>query len=149
MIHIQTMKVADAITDTVATDGVLGTAIIDTNGYNYLTLIITLGAIGSDLAGCAVTQSIASNMADPSNVIVFETTTDVAGNTNALSTLDTNESVRYDINLIGKDRYFKLTLTAGATGTAEASYVALLTRAEIGLDDNSVGDGGTDFRFRA
>lgn len=149
MIHALNMKVADAITDDITASGDLGTATIDTKGYDYLTFICTAGTLDDDLTALTVNESDNSDMSSSSSVIVFQTTTDVAGNTNALSAFDSDESLRYDINLLDRKRYFKFVLSSTGSTNHEVSVVALLSRAEIGLDDNSVSDGGTDFRYRA
>lgn len=146
MIHLQNIKVADFHADTVAS-GSLATTTVDTQGFDYATIIITAGALNGALTDIEVDVSDNSNMSSSTNLVTFESTADVGGTTNALADFTADESILIEVDLKAKGRYLKTTLTAG-TGNHDLACVTLLSRASESPADTAAGS-GTTFKFRA
>ena len=106
---------------------------IDTNGYDYLTVFINIGA--TDIAMSALKlQSATTSGGSFSDVTGLDCDgdTDMDGNAAALpSATDDNSVVVFQVDLRGHNRYFDLVATAGdgTTGTY-ASAIAVLSHAE-------------------
>jgi len=147
MIHLQNIKVADFHADTVAS-GSLATGVVDTMGFDFATIIITAGALAGDLTAIKVDVTDNSDgSTDATNLVTFESTADVGGTTNALNAFDADESILVEVDMIGKGRYLKTTLTAGS-GNHDLACVTLLSRAAESPADSAAGS-GTTFKFRA
>lgn len=113
------------------------TAEIDTNGFDYCTIVVHLGATDIAMAALAVTESDTSGSGH-ANVtgLVWGTSTNTAGSTSTLpSATDDNKFFLCQIDLRARKRYLDLTMTAG-NGTAGTYAVAfaILERAAEGPD---------------
>lgn len=113
--------------------------VIDTQGYDYCSIDILLGATDIAMAALKVqesdTKSNTTALTSGADVtgLVFGTSTDIDGNTSSLpsSTTD-NTVVRVEVDCRKRKRYLLLVATGGdgAAGAYMAS-VATLSRAEI------------------
>lgn len=106
---------------------------IDTKGWDYLTVICTVGATDIAMAALKLGQSDTDSSYTDVTGLVFGTSTNIDGSTSALpSATDDNKLFVFEVDLRGKKRYFDLTATAG-NGTAGTyfSAVAILSRGEI------------------
>lgn len=100
------------------------TAAIDTKGFSYLTIVLSLGAMDIAMAALKVQESDASGSG-------YADITGTVGGTDFTlpSATDDNKIVVFHINLVGRKRYIDLVMTGGdgTTGTY-ASALALLSR---------------------
>jgi hypothetical protein len=106
---------------------------IDTAGFDYLTVICSVGA--TDIAMAALklqTSDTDGSYADLTGAI-FGTSTNIAGSTSALPAADDDNKIFViEVDLRGKKRYFDLSATAGdGTVGTYFSAVAILSRGEI------------------
>lgn len=102
------------------------TAEIDTLGWDYLTLVVILGATDIAIAALTVTESDTSGSGH-ANVtgLIWGTSTNIDGSTSALpSATDDNTIQVAEIDLRGRKRYIDITATAG-DGTA-GTYLCIL-----------------------
>jgi len=95
------------------------TASIDTQGWDYLQVVVYLGA--TDIAMTALklqeSDTDGGSYADVTG-LVFGTSSNIAGSTSTLpSATDDNKFFVFDVDLRGRKRYFDLVATAG-DGTA-------------------------------
>lgn len=107
---------------------------IDTKGYNYCTIVVTLGATDIAMAALKVQESDTdgSNFGDVTG-LVFGTSTDaLSGSTSALPTAAQDDKIFvFEINLAGRKRYLDLVATAGnGTAGTYAAAIAILSRAD-------------------
>lgn len=106
---------------------------IDSKGWDYLTIVCTVGA--TDIAAAALklqTSDTDSSYADLTGAI-FGTSTNIDGSTSAVpSATDDNKIFIIEVDLRGKKRFFDLVFTAG-NGTAGTYFaaIAILSRGEI------------------
>ncbi len=110
------------------------TAEIDRLGYDYLQLVVYLGATDIALTALAVTESDTAGSGH-ANITgaVFGTSVNSAGSTSSLpSATDDNKFFVVDVDLRGRKRYIDVTITVGA-GTAGAylAAFAILCKAEL------------------
>lgn len=108
------------------------TAEIDTLGFDFLTVVVYLGATDIALTALAVTESDSSGSGH-ANITgaVYGTSTDVDGNTSSLpSATDDNGFFIVELDLRGRKRYIDVTATVG-DGTAGA-FVTILGILERG-----------------
>lgn len=122
---------------------------IDTAGFDYLNIIVQLGATDIAMVAMSVTESDAtgSGHADVTG-LVMGTSTDIDGNTSALpSSTDDNKFVCFDIDLRARKRYIDMTITAGdgSAGTY-LTVIGLLSRAK--QSPNTVAERGCDTVLR-
>ena len=105
---------------------------IDTLGYDYLTIIITLGATDIGLTALALTEGDTSGSGH-ANITgtVYGTATDIAGTTSVLPALgDGDEVFVYELDLKTRKRYIDATITPGDGSTGMfLSAVSILSRA--------------------
>jgi hypothetical protein len=141
MIHAPTMKVAHNFVDT-GTNLNAG-ATIDTSGWDYMTLIVAVGALGAELAAFKIEDDDASGGSfDGADIFNFVGGTDVDGNTLAIADIDANQVAVVHVNLIGRKKYVKATVTGGGTNSDVACIVLLSRGAE---SPTTVADFGADF----
>lgn len=109
------------------------TAEIDTLGYDYLQVVVYLGATDIAMAALKVTESDSSGSghADVSG-LDFDGDTDIDGNTAALpSATDDNKFFVFEIDLRGRKRYIDVTATAGdGTAGTFATILGILSRGD-------------------
>lgn len=106
---------------------------IDTKGWDYLTVLCTVGATDIAMTALKLGQSDTDSSYTDVTGLVFGTSTNIDAATSALPTAtDDNKLFAFEVDLRGKKRYFDLTATAG-NGTAGTyfSAVAILSRGEI------------------
>jgi hypothetical protein len=122
---------------------------IDTAGFDYLNIIVQLGATDIAMVAMSVTESDAtgSGHADVTG-LVMGTSVDIDGTTSVLpSSTDDNKFVCFDIDLRGRKRYIDMTITAGdgSAGTY-LTVIGLLSRAK--QSPNTVAERGCDTVLR-
>lgn len=122
----------------------LTTGEIDTAGWDYLQIVVYLGATDVAMSALAATESDSSGSGH-ANVtgLVYGTSTDIDGSTSALPTATDDDSFFvFDIDLRGRKRYIDLTATVGnGTSGTYAAVFGILSRAKSGTPD-SVSDRG-------
>lgn len=102
------------------------TSEIDTNGWDYMTIVAYLGATDIAVAALAVTESDTSGSGH-ANVtgLIWGTSANIDGSTSAApSATDDNTFQVAEIDLRYRKRYIDVTATAG-DGTA-GTYIAIL-----------------------
>lgn len=110
------------------------TASIDTNGWDYLTVVCYFGAM--DIAATALKMQSSDTDSSYADVtgLVYGTSTDIAGSTSSLpSATDDNKFFIFEIDLRGQKRYWDLvaTLGDGAAGTYFTAF-GILSRGKNG-----------------
>lgn len=133
-VHAQAVKYINVTPPAAIVDNAsYTTAEIDTQGFDYLTLVVSLGATDIAMAALAVTESDASGSGH-ANVtgLVYGTSTDIEGNTSALPTALQDDGIfLFEIDLRGRKRYIDVTATAGdGTAGTFATILGILSRAE-------------------
>ena len=106
---------------------------IDTKGFDYLTVLCSVGATDVAMTALKLGQSDTDSSYTDVTGLVFGTSTNIDGATSALPTAtDDNKIFVFEVDLRGKKRDFDMTATFG-NGTAGGyfSAVAILSRAEI------------------
>lgn len=111
-----------------------GVTEIDCLGWDYLQILVMLGATDIAMAALAVTESDTSGSGH-ANVtgLITGTSTNTDGSTSALpSATDDNKIMLFELDLRGRKRYIDVTATAGdgTTGT----YLAILAILSRGKD---------------
>lgn len=110
-----------------------GVTEIDCLGWDYLQIVVMLGATDIAVAALAVTESDTSGSGH-ANVtgLIVGTSTNADGSTSALpSATDDNKIMLFEIDLRGRKRYIDLTFTAGdGTAGTYAAVLAILSRAK-------------------
>ena len=146
MIHSQCVKYLNVTPPAAIVDNAsYTTAEIDTNGYDYCTIVVILGATDIAMTALAVTESDTSGSGH-ANVtgLVWGTSTNIDGSTSALPTATDDDTFQVaEIDLRGRKRYLDVTATAGdgAAGTF-AAIIAILSRPDTG--PTSASDMGAD-----
>lgn len=108
------------------------TAEIDTLGWDFLTIVVYLGATDIAMSALAVTESDTSGSGH-ANITgaVFGTSTDIDGSTSSLpSATDDNGFFICELDLRGRKRYIDVTATIG-NGTA-GTFITILGILEKG-----------------
>lgn len=111
----------------------LTTTSIDTRGYDWCRIIVSLGAIDIAMTALKVGESDTDGSYSDITGLVFGTSTNSAGSTSALPTAsDDNDIFVFDIDLRGRKRYLDVTATAADSSTAGtyACIIAELWRGE-------------------
>ena len=123
----QAMKYVQAIAPAVV-DGATATAIaVDTLGFEYLALIISLGVADDALTALKVTESDVSGSG-------YTDVDDADFSADSSLPAATEDGLLFGafINLQNRKRYIKVVATAGATGAGVAiSALAILSEAKI------------------
>lgn len=105
---------------------------IDTQGYDYATIVFHYGTSDVALAALSITESDTS-ASNHSNVtgLVVGTSDDIDGNTSTLPAAGDDDSmVVFEIDLRARKRYLDMTATAGnGTSGTYASAICILSRA--------------------
>lgn len=114
----------------------LTTAEIDTLGFDYMQVIVHLGATDIAMTALTVTESDTAGSGH-ANVtgLIWGTSANIAGSTSTLpSSTDDNKFFVADIDLRGRKRYIDVTATCGdgAAGTY-ITIIGLLSRKEVGI----------------
>jgi len=114
-------------------DATATTAEVDTQGYDYATVVCYLGATDIAMTALAVTESDTSGSGH-ANVtgLIYGTSSDIVGTTSSLpSASEDNKFFVFQIDLRGRKRYIDLTATIG-DGSAGTFFVAfaILSRTE-------------------
>lgn len=119
-------------------NGSYTTTEIDTNGFDYMTIVAHLGATDIAMTALAVTTSDTSG-SDHANVtgLVWGTSTNIDGSTSALpSATDDNTFQVASIDLRSSllKRYIDVTATAGnGTNGTYCTIIGILSRADEGI----------------
>lgn len=103
---------------------------LDTNGWDYCTILVTLGATDIAAASMTVEDGDVSGTTAAVTGLVYGTSTNSEGSTSAKPTAtDDNDIFAFDIDLRSRKRYIQATLTAGdgSAGTF-ATVLAILSR---------------------
>lgn len=134
MIDLQNCKLGNLIPPVVRKDNASWTATeVDTLGYDYLTLIVNLGATDIALAALKVQESATSGSGGTDVTgLIFGTSANTTGSTSTLpSATDDDKIYTMEIDLRGKrQRYITLVATAGnGTAGTYASGISILSRA--------------------
>jgi len=94
------------------------TASIDTQGWDYLQVVVYLGATDIAMTALKLQESDTDGSYGDVTGLVFGTSSNIAGSTSTLpSATDDNKFFVFDVDLRGRKRYFDLVATAG-DGTA-------------------------------
>jgi hypothetical protein len=117
---------------------------VDTLGYDYAEIVLTLGATDIAMTALAVTQSDATGSGHAAITgATFDGGTDIAGGTLALpSATDDDQVCVFQINLEGKKRFLDLTATFG-DGTA-GGFIAGACRLSRGAVTETTSAGMAD-----
>lgn len=120
-------------------DAAVACNVIDTKGYDYCRVLVTLGATDIATVALKVQESdVKSNTtaltsgADVTG-LVYGTSTNIAGSTSALPTSTADDKVySFEIDLKGRKRYL-LPVITGGNGSAGTYYAAhaLLSKQEV------------------
>jgi len=109
------------------------TAEIDTQGWDYLTIVAHLGATDIAMTALKVTESdtTGSGHADLTG-LVYGTSTDIDGSTSALPTAtDDNGFFVFNIDLRARKRFIDVTATVGdGTSGAYLTIIGILSRGD-------------------
>ena len=133
MRHMQDVKFLNVTPPAAIIDNASApTASIDSKGYDYLTVVVQLGALDVAMTALKLQTSDAdSGYADLAGA-VYGTSTNIAGSTSALPVAtDDNKFFVFEVDLRGKKRFFDLVATCGdgSAGTF-ISVFAILSVAE-------------------
>lgn len=117
-------------------DGSFTAQIIDTKGYNWLTVVFCLGASDIAMAALSVQENSTNGATGMANITgtVFGTAVDIDGVTTALPAADDDNKIEViHVKLgPGRKRYMQVLATAGdGTSGTYASCVGILSRADI------------------
>ena len=94
------------------------TSSIDTQGWDYLQVVVYLGATDIAMTALKLQESDTDGSYGDVTGLVFGTSSNIAGSTSTLpSATDDNKFFVFDVDLRGRKRYFDLVATAG-DGTA-------------------------------
>jgi hypothetical protein len=112
------------------------TTVVDTAGYDHLTVLVSLGATDIAMTALKVQESDDSGMSGAADITgtIFGTSTNDAGSTSALPTANDDDDIfAIEIPLQGRKRYIDVVATAGngAVGTY-ASIIGILGKASTG-----------------
>lgn len=114
---------------------------IDTLGFDYLNIYVICGALQAALTACKLSEGDTSGgvFTDIAAATVGNAAClDVEGSAVALSALDDNDALAYQVNLIGRKRFIKFTSDTAAGGTSTHAVLAILSRrGEIEGDTNA------------
>lgn len=110
----------------------LTTAEIDTLGYDWLTVVVYLGATDIAMVALTMTESDTAGSGH-ANVtgLVYGTSTNIAGSTSALpSATDDNKFFLFEVDLRARKRYLDCSCTIGdGTAGGFTAILGILSRA--------------------
>lgn len=133
-VDLVTSKVQPVIRPAAIVDDASFTTVeIDTKGFDYVRVIVQIGATDVDMVALKMQESdtTGTGFTDVTG-LVYGTSENIAGSTSALPTATDDDKVyEFHINMLGRKRFLDLVATAGngTTGTY-ASAIALLGRGE-------------------
>lgn len=133
MLYGQNNKTAVALAPISLNSAAATTTTIDTLGYNYLVVEVSLGVVGGAATVLKLTESDSSG-SGYSDISAF-TASGSTGNLRLPQTGDAGTVIKYFVNLAGRKRYIKPEFTAGTT-----TLVAIkgeLSRANQSPDSNT------------
>jgi hypothetical protein len=129
MIELQNCKYVNVLDPVSGTGAVTMDNDIDTNGYDYLTVVVSLGAVG------AATTALSLSESDDDVTYAAITFADADGGTNIDGSTaavpggtDDDSIFVFNVNLVGRKRYIRAVMTRGGTATL-VSIVGILSRA--------------------
>ena len=135
MIHAQNLGFAACIPPEAIKDNAAATMVaVDTLGYDYCTIVVTMGA--TDVAAalmkvteCATTSGTYTDVTG----LVAGTSNNITGSTSALPDTDNNDIHVFEFPLDSREQFLKLAFTAGngSSGSFQ-SAVAILSRKSSG-----------------
>ena len=110
------------------------TASVDTNGWDYATIIVDLGATDIALTALKVQESDDDSSYADVTGLVFGTSNTIAGSASTLpSATDDNKFFVFDVDLRGRKRYLDLVSTVGNGSTgAYLSAICILSKGKDG-----------------
>ena len=119
MIHAQNFKFGTITPPGLIVDNAsYTTASVDTQGYDYITILATLGATDIAMTALKVGESDTDGSFADVTGLVYGTSNGINGSASALpSATDDNKTFAFEIDLRGRKRYLDVTATAG-DGTA-------------------------------
>lgn len=135
MIHAQNTKFINAVPpEAIHADTTgFGFTEIDTNGWDYLTIVVTLGDTDIALTALSVTDAdvTATSHANITGLI-SGTSDNIAGDTSTLPAADDDDGIFvFEIDLKTKKRFIDMTITPGdGTVGVFLSALAILSRAK-------------------
>lgn len=141
MIHMQSTKLAIVSSPAAILDNASAvTNVIDTKGYDYCTIICTVGATDIAMSALSVQEAevaaSATALTSGANVtgLIFGTSTNTGGSASTLPTAGSDDLLFvFEIDCRNRMRYLDITATFG-NGTAGGYFaaIAILSRAEQG-----------------
>lgn len=135
MIDIQKCKFMQLVVPVAIVDDASWTSlVIDCNDWDYITLVIQLGATDIAMAALRVLESDDNSTNTNVTGTIFGTAVDIDGTTTALpSAGDDNNIELFHLDLRKRKRYIQIVATAGdgSAGTY-LSALAILSRGRIG-----------------
>lgn len=154
MIHAQNTKIVQVTNPSTVSAGAATTATIDTNGFDYCSIIFIGGSMTGGYSVFKVQESDDSGMSgavDISNdngVLGFGETNQLNVDGTASTDPDATDDVTYgiEIDLRGRKRYLDVSATAG--GNCVSCIFAILSRAGE-IDADSLSDRGFTGLIRA
>jgi len=131
----------NCIADMTVDNAAFAFAELDTLGYDYAVIVISLGNVPANMGGCLLTESDTSGSGHATiSGTTIGTDTDIDGSATTLPTAAAGDGdqIVYFVDLTNgtRKRYIDATITAGnGSGTAtECSAIAILGRGKIGKD---------------
>jgi hypothetical protein len=135
MNELQTVKLVNVTPPAAAvTAGSFTTAVVDTAGYDYATIVCHFGAIGAaGVTALKLEQSDVSNSGfeDLAGATFAATGRGPKGEVLALpADADDNKIYKFEVDMRGRKRYLNLIATAGANAVFMSAH-AVLSRADV------------------
>ncbi len=117
MNHAAASKYVNILDPVSGTGAVTVDNVVDTEGYDYLTIVLSTGAAGAAATVFKAREGEASNMSDAADIsgAVFGTSLDIDGGTSTLPTDSNDEIYVLNLDLRGRKRYIDVAVTRGAT----------------------------------
>jgi hypothetical protein len=115
------------------TGGSILTTEIDTIGWDYLQVVMSLGVTDGIFTTLSITEADVSATSHTAVTgLVYDVSANIDGDTSSIPGIsDSNNIFAFDIDLRGRKRFIDLTGTVDGTGSgAFASVIAILSRAE-------------------
>lgn len=134
MIHAQNQKfVMITAPQAIVDDGSFGTAELDTIGFDYVQIVVLIGALDIGITALTLTESSTAGSGH-SNITagVWGTANNSAGSSSTLpSATDDNKYFIFNVSLLGRKRYLDLTVTmADGTVGGFVTVTAILSRGD-------------------
>lgn len=128
MNHAAVTKYVGILDPVSGTGAVTVDNVVDTLGYNYLTIVVSTGAAGAAVSLLKARESDDSGMSGAADIsgTVIGTDADIDGGTSTLHTSSNDEIVVINIDLKGRKRYIDIAMTRG--GTTLVSALGILSK---------------------